>query len=105
HVADTFARVKRYELRHLSDDRRQTFCEHLTRHPIVCGKLMPHPRIPINRGAFPSASWDTWWVIDYWIEGTSLSDELASERLPLPEILRLGRELGEGLKLLHDNGI
>lgn len=105
HVADTFARVKRYELRHLSDDRRQKYGEHLTRHPAVCRRLTPHPRIPINQGAFPNDSGSCWWVIDYWIDGTFLSEVLAKERLSLPEIIRIGRELAEGLKLLHDNEI
>ena len=105
HLTDTFARVKCYELRFLSDDERKRRSEHLLRHPTVCRKLTPNPRIPINQGSFPDSSWDHWWVIDYWIDGTLLSDVLASERLPLPEIVRIGRELAEGLKLLHDNGI
>ena len=105
HMIGTFARVKCYELRFLPDDERKRLREHLVRHPSVCRKLTPNPRIPINQGSFPDSSWDHWWVIDYWIDGTLLSDVLASERLPLPEIVRIGRELAEGLKLLHDNGI
>ena len=105
HMTGTFARVKCYELRFLPDDERKRLREHLVRHPSVCRKLTPNPRIPINQGSFPDSSWDHWWVIDYWIDGTLLSDVLASERLPLPEIVRIGRELAEGLKLLHDNGI
>ena len=104
-LADTFARVKCYELRFLTDDGRQRFHEHLLRHPTVCRKLTPNPRIPINQGAFADSSGDCWWVIDYWIDGTLLSDVLASERLLLPEMVRIGRELAEGLKLLHDSGI
>lgn len=105
HLTETFARVKCYELRFLSDEERKRRSEHLLRHPTVCRKLTPNPRIPINQGAFPDSWWDCWWVIDYWIDGTPLSDVLASERFSLPEIVRIGRELAEGLKLLHDNGM
>lgn len=105
HLADTFARVKCYELRFVAADARQRLQELLTRHAAVCRKLTPNPRIPINQGAFPDPSWDCWWVIDYWIDGVTLSDALSSERMPLPETLRIGRELAEGLKLLHDHDI
>lgn len=105
HIADTFARVKCYELRFLTDEQRDQFEAHLTRHPTVCRKLTPHPRIPINQGAFPDPTGECWWVIDYWVEGKSLRDVLGSERLSASEVRRIGRELAEGLKLLHDNGI
>ena len=105
HIADTFARVKCYELKFLTDEERQRFEVHLTRHPMVCRKLAPNPRIPINQGAFPDPNGEFWWVIDYWIEGTSLHDVLATERLPVSDVVRIGREMAEGLKLLHDNGI
>ena len=105
HIADTFARVKCYEMRFLTDEERRSFEVHLTRHPTVCRKLAPHLRIPINQGAFPDPSGECWWVIDYWVEGTTLHDVLASERFSVSEVLRVGRELAEGLKLLHDNGI
>ncbi len=104
HLPGTFARVKCYELKFLSDDQRREFEARLTRHPIVCRKLTPHPRIPINQGAFPDPIRECWWVIDYWIDGITLHDVL-QERLPIGEALRIGRELAEGLKLLHDNGI
>ncbi len=105
HIADTFARVKCYELRFMTDEERGRSEVQLTRHPTVCQKLTPHPRIPINQGAFPDPSGECWWVIDFWIEGPSLHDVLASERLSVSEVLRIGREMAEGLKLLHDNGI
>lgn len=105
HIADTFARVKCYEMKFLTDEERRRFEVHLTRHPTVCRKLSPNPRIPINQGAFPDPNGEFWWVIDYWTEGTSLHDVLAVERLSVSEVIRIGRELAEGLKLLHDNGI
>jgi serine/threonine protein kinase len=104
HLTDTFARAKCYELKFLTDDQRVRLQEHLERHPKVCRMLAPSPRISINEDAFPDSD-GNWWVIDYWIDGTSLGDALASERLPLSEAIRIGRELAEGLKLLHDNGI
>ena len=105
HLTETFARVKCYELSFLPDDERKRRSDQLLRHASVCRRLTPNPRIPINQGSFPDSSWDHWWVIDYWIDGIFLSDVLAIERFPLPEIVRIGRELAEGLKLLHDNGI
>jgi serine/threonine protein kinase len=105
HLADTFARVKCYELMFRTDAEREQIEVQLTRHPMVCRKLTPHPRIPINQGAFHDPIKECWWVIDYWIDGVSLHDVLSSERLSLGEMLRIGRELAEGLKLLHDNGI
>lgn len=104
HIAETFARVKCYELRFLTDAERDQIEVQLTRHPMVCRKLTPHPRIPINQGAFPDPTGECWWVIDYWIDGIPLHDAL-QERLSLGEVLRIGRELAAGLKLLHDNGI
>ncbi len=104
HIAETFARVKCYELRFLTDAERGQIEVQLTRHPMVCRKLTPHPRIPINQGAFPDPTGECWWVIDYWIDGIPLHDAL-QERLSLGEVLRIGRELAAGLKLLHDNGI
>lgn len=104
-MAEIFARVKCYDMRFLPDDGRKQMREHLLRHPRVCRKLTPNPRIPINQGAFPDPSWDYWWVIDYWVDGSTLFEVLGAERLSLPEVLRIGWELAEGLKLLHDNGI
>ncbi len=104
HLPDIFARIKCYELKFLTDDQRREFETRLTRHPIVCRKLTPHPRIPINQGAFSDPKRGFWWVIDYWIDGITLH-EVLQERLPIGEVLRIGRELAEGLKLLHDNGI
>ena len=103
-LSDTFARAKCYEVKFLSEDRRAELREHLERHPKVCRLLSPNPRIPINEDAFPD-SFGNWWVIDDWIEGSSLADVLAAERLSLAEIIRIGCQMAEGLKLLHDHGI
>ena len=104
-LSATWGRGKCYDLSYLSDETRLCLREKLRRHPTVCRLLPPSPRIPINERTFLDPKTNHWWVIDSWIDGVSLADILGKETLPLAAVLRIGREMAEGLKLLHDHGI
>ena len=105
HVPETWGRGKCYDLCFLSDEARSHLREHLVRHPTICRRFPKNPRISINERAFPDPTGRYWWVIDSLIDGVFLADLLGKAALPLPEVLRIGYEIAEGLKLLHDHGI
>jgi hypothetical protein len=104
-VTASFARVKCYELADLSDDERRRIRHLLLRHPTVCRQLPVSPRIAVNERTFQDSTGNYWWVIDRWVDGPFLSEVVAKETWPLVEILRIGREMAEGLNLLHEHSI
>lgn len=103
-LASAWARVKCYDVSHLSDMDRAALRESLVRHAEVCRRLPASPRFPMHERVFNDASGRYWWVIDRWIDGHSLADCLR-EPWPVPDLLRLGGEMAEGLRLLHAHSI
>ncbi len=104
HLASAWARVKCYDVSHRSDADRAALQESLLRHAEVCRRLPPSPLFPVHERVFDDASGRYWWVIDRWIDGYSLADCLR-EPWPVRDLLRLGREMAEGLQLLHNHAI
>jgi len=105
HVPDRFGKAKCYGLSQLTDRDRTRLRTRLTRHAEVCDRLGTHPHIARNYDALPwdHATW--WWVIDEWIEGTSLAALLADGVLPGDRVPALMRQIGAGLEHLHSKEI
>lgn len=98
-----FARGKSYELSNLSDKERSELSHWFLRHPEVCTSLQRHERFPLCFGTFPLG--DAWWVIDEWIEGSTLADILANGGLAEVNVKPVMRQIAEGLQALHERQI
>lgn len=105
HLPNTWGRGKCYELGHLSGDERGRMRDRLHRHPIICRKLTPHPRIAVNERVFPDPKGDLYWVVDQWIPGQTLDTRLSGGAIARAELLRISREIAEGLAWLHRHDI
>jgi hypothetical protein len=100
-LPNTWGRGKCYDLRQLTTRDSQRVKEQLLRHPVVCRKVGPHARFPINERVLYSDDHSRFWVIDRWIDGITLADKLRYGRLPprlLPVVMR---QILEGLEALH----
>jgi serine/threonine protein kinase len=101
---DRWARGKRYDLRKMSSEDEQRCRGWFKRHPDVCYALRDHPNIVRNITAFRAPAGDFWWIIDEWLDATTLHDRL--KRGPLggkgARSLMLG--VAEGLSALHSAG-
>ena len=103
HQSERIGRGKRYEFLHLPDSAQEALKEQLIRHPKVCDRVGPHPQIPICYGTFPEPDAKAWWVVDRWVDGTSLSTVLANKQpLNVPLLRRIAVEVAEGLSALHE---
>ncbi|HET6330115.1 MAG TPA: serine/threonine-protein kinase [Holophagaceae bacterium] len=68
------------------------------------GARLNHPNLVALVDPGPSAG-QPWIAMDY-VEGENLDQRLKAEgRLPLPEVLRIARELAAGLSYAHDMGV
>ena len=105
HLRDRVGRGKCYMLSHLPTKDRKRLEEHLTRHPDICDKIGPHPQIPVNKTGCPDPNGEDYWVIDKWVEGETLEETLKRRKLAARLLPRVMRQIAEGLKVMHDNGI
>lgn len=104
-VESRLGRGKWYDLLGLSSRDRDNLRSHLVRHPTVCERIGPHPHVADNLSTTPSPNGDSWWVVDRWVAGTTLAEQLgaAAEPRPFPHD-RLGQlmvEIARGLEVLH----
>ena len=102
---DRLARGKRYELQHLSTADRERAHENLLRHPKTCEKVCPHPHVIRNLTTYPDETGTSWWVIDEWIEGQTLHDQLSDGAFTHSDCRRLMLGMAFGLAALHDEQI
>jgi serine/threonine protein kinase len=98
-------RGKVYDLRVLPDDERQRRRTQLLRHPEICHRLAPHKLFPINEKTTSVDRGRLWWVIDRWVEGTSLEERLDEGPLPSELLPRVMKQILEALAVLHENDI
>lgn len=106
-VREKRGRGKFYDLLHVNPQDRDEFKEHLTRHPQVCELIGDHPNIAENLDVRPLPDKSGWWVIDRWMDGTSL-EKLVGDRLfdPRAESVRaIGEGVLGGLSAMHQAGI
>lgn len=99
------ARAKRFDLRELPTDEQQRCRTWIKRHPVVCDRIGAHPNVARNLTAFHDPREDFYWVIDEWVEGSTLEAALRRGPMPLTSACRLIREVAEGLTALHAQGI
>lgn len=104
-IATKIGRGKRYDFAHLPDDEHERLKTHVLRHPIVCDAVAGSPAFPVNYSVYPDREPGVWWVIDEWVEGSTLSERLASCDLDDSQPPRLARLLAEALGLMHGAGI
>ena len=102
-----FGRGKRYEFAHLPDDARDKLKEWLVRHTEVCDLLFHHEQFPICYATFPETPGYAWWVVDEWVEGNTLSENIYENKQPIavPIIANWSVQLAKALAALHDAGV
>jgi serine/threonine protein kinase len=100
-----FARGKCYDLQGMADAERERSRASLLRHAEVCSRIGEHPNIIANLTTFESPTRDSWWVIDEWLQGTTLAERLRHERFLTPEALHISRQVAAGIQALHAAGI
>lgn len=105
HLEERRGRGKLYDMSGLSDRDRIDLAEHLKRHPKVCHEVGPHPNIAENVTALPDANGRDWWVVDRWVEGSTLAEVLNPGPLQGERLAHVMRGIGEGLAALHRHGI
>lgn len=107
-VHEKVARGKIYDLQHIEASRREAMTEYLARHAKVCTLVGEHPFIFQNLDVRRLPDSKGWWVLDQWIDGQSLEDEVSEN----PDIERgwdvirpIGRDILLGLQVLHEHDI
>lgn len=105
YVDRRMGRGKRYDLTYAATRDEERMQEQLVRHPKVCEAIGPHPNIPENLSVAPDETGRTWWVVDRWIDGPTLAEELGRGPLAPCVAARVMQEIGAGLKALHKAGI
>ena len=104
-LSECFGRGKCYDLAHLSTREDERVRTQLLRHPEVCRRIGPHPRIAINERVHFSNDETRLWVIDRWEADTSLDDALTAGPLDqaiVPDVLK---QIAEGIQVLHQHQI
>jgi serine/threonine protein kinase len=104
-LAERLGRGKWYDLLHLSTREREELRTHLLRHPAVCEQIGLHRHVAENISAAPGADGEAWWVVDRWIDGPTLAEELAGGAYPSHRLPRLMHEVLLGLEGLHSAGV
>lgn len=102
---DRQARAKRFDLRDLPTDEQQRCRTWIKRHPVVCDRLGAHPNIARNLTAFHDPKEDFYWVIDDWVDGSTLEAALSRGPMPPSAASRLIAEVASGLRALHEQDI
>jgi serine/threonine protein kinase len=94
-------RGKRYEFKKLGNESKEKLVHRINRHLSVCARVARHAQFPICYTTFPDSDRDTWWVIDEWIDGATLADQLQAGPLK-PELLQqVARQMAQGIAAAH----
>jgi serine/threonine protein kinase len=94
-------RGKRYEFKELGSEAKDKLRHRFTRHLSVCDRVQPHPQFPICYGTFPDSDRDTWWVIDEWLDGVTLAEQLQSGPLKPDRLLQVAQQMAQGVATVH----
>lgn len=100
-----FGRGKRYELSHLADDAADRLRDKLLRHTEVCDRVGQSDQFPVCYATYPESGRWVWWVVDEWVEGGTLQQNLADSAPSLPTAAAWAWQLGEALSRLHQVGL
>ena len=101
-VVERLGRGKWYDLLHLSHRDRESLREHLLRHAVVCERVGTHRNVSSNISTTPGKRGESWWVVDRWIDGTTLESELAAGPIKEDKLPRLMDDIACGLQRLHE---
>ncbi len=104
HQPSRFGRGKRYEFAHLSDGAQKHLKSRLVRHIEICDLLIRHEHFPICYATFPESPGDTWWVVDEWVDGSSLDEWLVEldSAVPLHTTASWAMQLANALSAMHE---
>lgn len=100
-----FARGKCYDLEGMASAERERCRSSLLRHAEVCTRIGSHTHIINNVTTCEAPSGDRWWVIDEWVEGATLGEQLGSAEFSMTEKRRVSRQIADGLNAFHSHNI
>lgn len=100
-----FGRGKCYDLEQMASDERTRCRVQLLRHAEVCAKIGRHTNISNNITTCEDPQNAVWWVIDEWINGTSLSERILQNSFERPQAVVISLQIAEGLRALHLNNM
>jgi serine/threonine protein kinase len=104
-IADHFGRGKFYDLLFVRKDLRDELKHQLERHAVVGKTVETSPYLPQLYSCVRVPTGVGWWVIDRWIEGSSLDASLSAGPLPRNALPRLMKDILNGLAVLHSHSI
>lgn len=96
-----FARGKCYDLQGMASAERERCRAWLLRHAEVCTRIGRHPHIINNLTTCAAPTVDRWWVIDEWIDGTTLADVMKDASYSYESSRQLLQQVAEALGVLH----
>ena len=100
-----YARGKCYDLLGMSTAERKRCKALLIRHAEVCSRIGRNPHIINNLTTCESQDGEQWWVIDEWIDGTTLRDLLQSGPCEIELAKKWGRQMAVAIHAMHDHDI
>ena len=89
----------------MASDERTRCRVQLLRHAEVCAKIGRHTNISNNITTCEDPQNAVWWVIDEWINGTSLSERILQNSFERPQAVVISLQIAEGLRALHLNNM
>jgi hypothetical protein len=105
HTTGRLGRGKCYHLSGLSASARQEKRKYLLRHAKVTHEVGTHPNLAETVAVTPVADEAAWWLVDKWIAGPTLAQQLRQGPLPKTQLAKLARGILLGLEALHGKRI
>lgn len=96
-----FGRARIFNLKLVADAASETMRERLRRHAQLCRRLAHHPCFVDNHVIAPVENETIWWVVDEWVDSTTLAELIATGPLPLSRLVHLMNQIAEALVHLH----
>ena len=96
-----FARGKCYDLRYPPSPERRRLEVQLQRHPEVCARVPDHPNVAKNFSALSVDHGGLWWVIDEFVNGSTLAERLNEGPLDNSALKTVMGGIAAGLGVLH----
>ena len=98
-------RGKRYDPRGMPTKEQLRLSDYLARHGDICNELGGSDLFPRHVTTAPAPDRSTWWSVDEWTEGRTLTESIDRGEIPAEAVPQMMRNLAEGLRLLHEAGI
>jgi serine/threonine protein kinase len=104
-IENHLGRGKFYDLLGVRKDLRDELKHQLERHAVVGATVGANPNVSQLYSCVRVGDGEGWWVVDRWIEGSTLEHRLQSGPWPRSDLPRLMKELLNGLAALHSHSI